>query len=556
MSIATVEIRSFSGPDLVELGSANRPAIIRLNVGPKGDDGDAGPAGPNSVTSATTSDGTAELSVAEVVATASGNRIVGIFASDVEGRSGSLQFSDGVNSVGIIMAENSPGANLVLPSSSGTIALTSDIPTDVNNITSATTSDGTCDLQVASLSVYPNGGLSLASSNSGGVVVLNGQQATDARIIAFPDASGTVALTTSNVSTATALQTSRNIFGIAFNGTGNVTGDAVTTGHFASIPTGGTAGHFVTLNGTAPTVAAGRSAWWSDASGVPSFRNGTGGAVTLIRSSDLGAGVATALAITANATGGIVTTNGTATLTNKTLESATFTGTTMSRIHAMSMSQSPPIALFEDFNGALGAGIYAWTNSGTGSDAIGGIGPNVFGVRRMTTGGTTGNQRKSILSIPSASIFGTEIRAHFAIPDVTTCDAFIGMEQTAGAFGRYFLLYAAALNSGRWILLSGTGAGVFTNFGTNGPANGNFTSGKRYRSIMRPINATTVYVRIEEADWNGSTWTVMHDANVTITSYTPSADPMALDIRVNTQTSATRSLEIDYISAENQTVTR
>jgi hypothetical protein len=139
------------------------------------------------------------LSVAEVVATASGNRIVGIFAPDEEGRSGSLQFSDGVNSVGIIMAENSSGANLVLPSESGTIALTSDIPTDVNNITSDTTSDGTCDLQVASLSVSPNGQLALASSNSGGVVVLNGQQATDARIIAFPDASGTVALTSQTV---------------------------------------------------------------------------------------------------------------------------------------------------------------------------------------------------------------------------------------------------------------------------------------------------------------------------------------------------------------------
>jgi hypothetical protein len=199
MSIATVEIRSFSGPDLVELGSANRPAIVRLNVGPKGDDGATGPAGPNSVTSATTSDGTAVLSVAEVVATASGNRIVGIYASDEEGRSGSLQFSDGVNSVGIIMAENSPTADLVLPSSSGTIALTSDIPTDVNNITSATTSDGTADLQVASLSVFPNGQLALASSNSGGVVVQNGQQATDARIIAFPDASGTVALTSQTV---------------------------------------------------------------------------------------------------------------------------------------------------------------------------------------------------------------------------------------------------------------------------------------------------------------------------------------------------------------------
>jgi hypothetical protein len=94
------------------------------------------------------------------------------------------------------------------------------------------------------------------------------------------------ALGTYNASTATALQNSRTIFGLSFNGTANVTGNAVSTGHFASIPTGGAAGHFVTLNGTAPTVIAGRSAWWTDASGVPSFRNGTGGVVTLLRSSD------------------------------------------------------------------------------------------------------------------------------------------------------------------------------------------------------------------------------------------------------------------------------
>jgi hypothetical protein len=226
------------------------------------------------------------------------------------------------------------------------------------------------------------------------------------------------------------------------------------------------------------------------------------------------------------------------------------------RIIAMTMTQSPPCALFEDFLGASGAGIYTWTNSGTGSDSVGANGPLVWGVRRMTTGTTSTNQRRTILAIPTSTIFGIEIRAHFAIPDVTTCDAFIGMEQTAGAFGRYFLLYAASLNSGRWVLVSGTGAGVFTNFGTNGPANGSFASGKRYRTIMRPINATTVYVKIEEADWNGSVWTSLHDANVTITSYTPSSDPMALDIRVNTQTNAARSLDIDYISAENTSIIR
>jgi len=99
-----------------------------------------------------------------------------------------------------------------------------------------------------------------------------------------------------NAGTATALATPRNIFNISFNGTANVAGDATNTGHFASIPGTGAAGHFVTENGTTPTLIAGRSAWYSDGSGIPSFKNGTGTAVTLVRSSDLGTGVATFLA--------------------------------------------------------------------------------------------------------------------------------------------------------------------------------------------------------------------------------------------------------------------
>ena len=96
---------------------------------------------------------------------------------------------------------------------------------------------------------------------------------------------------TVDLSLATATLPARNIFNISFNGTANVAGDATNTGHFASIPGTGAAGHFVTQNGTAPTVIAGRSAWYSDGSGVPSFKNGTGTAVTLVRSSDIGVSV-------------------------------------------------------------------------------------------------------------------------------------------------------------------------------------------------------------------------------------------------------------------------
>ena len=125
--------------------------------------------------------------------------------------------------------------------------------------------------------------------------------ATADRALALPDADGTLATTTGNVATATALATARNIFNISFNGTANVAGDATNTGHFASIPGTGEAGHFVTQNGTAPTLIAGRSAWYSDGSGVPSFKNGTGTAVTLVRSSDLGTGIATFLATPSSA---------------------------------------------------------------------------------------------------------------------------------------------------------------------------------------------------------------------------------------------------------------
>jgi hypothetical protein len=189
--------------------------------------------------------------------------------------------------------------------------------TGPNSVTSATTSNGTANLTLNNVSTvsFTAGN---SSTTSGEITIFtNGPvfqwrsdtveygergftflttDITSEVNYTLPNATGTIALTTSNVATATALQNSRNIFGIAFNGTANVAGDATNTGHFASIPTGGQAGHFVTLNGTAPTVVAGRSAWWSDGSGNPSFRNGTGTAVTLVKSSDLGANVATFLA--------------------------------------------------------------------------------------------------------------------------------------------------------------------------------------------------------------------------------------------------------------------
>jgi hypothetical protein len=72
MSFDKVEVRVFSGPDQVQVGSNTEPDLIVMNIGPKGDTGATGntgatgPAGPNSVTSATTSDGTALLNISNL----------------------------------------------------------------------------------------------------------------------------------------------------------------------------------------------------------------------------------------------------------------------------------------------------------------------------------------------------------------------------------------------------------------------------------------------------------------------------------------------------------
>jgi hypothetical protein len=186
-SIATVEIRSFSGPDLVELDGVNRPAIIRLNVGPRGL---AGAAGPNSVTSATTSDGTAELSL-ESVSIGSGTTTATLDVTQ-------LQIINDINEVvatssGVVVAS-------YLESGTSQASLTADsIQIGATgggsaNIYATGSADFSGEVTAANLTVTPSGSLILTSTNSGGFVSINGEAATDARTVAFPDASGTVSL--------------------------------------------------------------------------------------------------------------------------------------------------------------------------------------------------------------------------------------------------------------------------------------------------------------------------------------------------------------------------
>ena len=329
MSFDKVEVRVFSGPDQVQVGSNTEPDLIVMNIGPKGD------TGPNSVTSVTTSDGTATLSIADLEVVGGEIYTDGEYSHIYTQGDGAEIFTIGTDA---IIYTQGADAHISTSGDSATIytsgASGSIYTTGANAGISTAGANATMGTQGANATISTTGSAAhiqtthasaavkstnFAAVDSGGASLVDGSfqpcltWSAGGRNLTIPSGTATTFNTTSytfgtgaasafvtalgtfNSSTATALQNSRNIFGIAFNGTANVAGDATNTGHFASIPTGGQAGHFVTLNGTAPTVITGRSAWWSNGSGNPSFRNGTGTAVTLVKSSDLGTNVATFL---------------------------------------------------------------------------------------------------------------------------------------------------------------------------------------------------------------------------------------------------------------------
>jgi hypothetical protein len=574
--------------------------LANFEIGIPGPTGPTGPAGPNSVTSATTSDGTASLDILDL--TVGGDGIVLTGANGficTEGMNGQI-FTNGsdatiytlgsdatisTNGVDARIYTQGAGAHIHTIGQFGSIYTAGENATiytsgDYGDIYT-TGSDANIYTQGEFSEIYTTGdaadiftggaNANIRTSNGGYIqtsstfkitdvngvyaTTLSGTQTAN-RAIAFPDADGTVALTTSNVATATALATSRDIFGQSFNGTGNVNGNLLTNGHLASVPSGGEAGHLVTLNGTSPTVVTGRSAWWSNASGVPSFRNGTGSAVTLIRSTDLGTNVATFLATPSSANLAACLTDETGTGANVFADSPTLTSPTInsgisgtavpSVLQNQAGSTRPICVLFEDFYGLSGAGTHPWNDSGTGStdaSATGGAG-QFIGTCRLVTGTTQGNSRSRSLGIGASNIFiGAIIRYGFAIPDITTVNLGLGF---SGGGSACQLVYQSASNSGQWVLSTNAGISTFT---AATPQAGNYFSGKRYQVEIERVSATQTRILLEIADFNLANWSTVYAGTVTHTSVSGNWGESTPSFYVQTQAvGASRTIMVDWCS--------
>jgi hypothetical protein len=246
MSIATVEISvPGSVPSSVEIDGGFGPDVVEINQGP---------AGPNTVTTSTTTNITgllkgngstvlaATAGTDYLTTTGNGSGLTGIVSSQITDASSAWTTSadDGkVAKFGLdgrlepffifstwARAENeqtwgptcafqyldpAAASNHRTALELGTLATQSDITSSqVSDASSGAVDESVVNVlakfgpngelsaanfNAASVSVFPNGTLGLASTNSGGVVRLNGQNATDFRSISFLDETGNVALT-------------------------------------------------------------------------------------------------------------------------------------------------------------------------------------------------------------------------------------------------------------------------------------------------------------------------------------------------------------------------
>ena len=282
----------------------------------------------------------------------------------------------------------------------------------------------------------------------------------------------------------------------------SITVDTTSTGHFLSNPGTATAGHFITKNGTAPTIIAGRSAWFSNGSGDPQFKNGTSAAVT------------------------IATLEGSETLTNKTLTSpsinsatfgtaATFNATsytygagaaTEHMASIVSGSGIGNVFCYDDFVGtsATGGGIgeLGWTGGTT--VAIRGNESGHPGIIRVSATATGSLFLNYLAGAGNPDSFnGLTIEGVFRIGAITNCRHIFGVGYVNAYLTNGFrgITFDPA-NSANWRLHHRTSAGVdtFTDTGKAAVANDwvrvklTFASGLTTCTIATTTSATDATV--------------------------------------------------------------
>jgi hypothetical protein len=574
----TIEFNTTDRHFALELTGTMRNFEIRPGVGPagpagpQGDEGPQGPQGdpgPNSVTSSTTSDGTADLSLnsLEVTNTTSANGIdinvtdsfYGIYALAENGIGVSGYSYDGSGiggtsdngSGGAFTSNNSYGA--IITSLSLTALQLNTVSGNYylecqNNYTTIEAAiervrgwfvwfyntftgrlktanitadrDWTLPDQSGIIAVSSIESANFTAANGGSYVTVNNATVTDPS----PSEGAAFRVLVRN-GTAT-------VGGTAYSAAGTVIERVFHSGSWANYV-------YDTINSTATLTNKTISGASNTITNVP-ISTGVSG---------LGTGVGTALGNTANGTGGFVTADGTATLTNKTLTSPTIdtiSGAAVSNVLQNRAGSTRPICvLFEDFPGLTGGGTHPWNDAGTGStdaSSTGGAG-NFMGTCRLVTGTTSGNARSRSLGIATSTIFiGAIVRYGFAIPDVTNVNVQIGF---SGGGSNCQLYYQSAANSGQWTLLTNAGVTTFT---SATPQAGNYFSGKRYQVEIERISATQTRILLEIADFNLANWSTVHSGTITHSSVVSNWGECTPSFAVTTQTAAARTIVVDWAS--------